>query len=1191
MKSILIVTEAFTVGGLETHIQGEIRALAQLGYQVHLAVGSSFSDSLVPKEVTSITTGLNFSPSASVAETIGSIDQIRQLIKSQCVDVVHAHPFTTLIPAFIAAELENVKFALTLHGPGVFGNHYGPIFEMLLRAFVLPFSSAVFSVSKELATLASLHTPAESLKILPNGVNFDTASDIILRSRDPRWLVISRIDNAKSNGILDFVLKAHSANLPGVVIAGDGPAKDSLIERISELGLSKFVTFLGQQLDIYLLIEGYSGVAGMGRVALEGVACRRPVCLIGYEGVKGILTSHNASRAGDANFSGRNLSTVEAADILAELEVLSDIEIDSLHRQLRREFSEDTIWKSFITHIDARPRLTSSALGRALESLIGRSDANQTPFLDSPIVINCLQEVALSFRFFEPRLVAQVEHCRNSLPPTFSTNPPPRETECSAFIHEEVVEERELPRAHLLEEIQSLTASNDLLKSHLRLSEESRHEEAETHRQQMDELASKMLRVSDWAVSIDQRPFAHGFRKACRIAAKKVFHALPVSLSFKSRLKGRLRRLVKSYSGRAVSAADKDPHSITSLGRISEGIYPERDIFIFAVIDWQFRIQRPQHLARALANAGRRVFYFSNHFIDTANPGYDIERLDSSLELYQIKLYVEGAPAIYFAPPSQQVVNTIRAGIAQVIRDFSSLATASVVQHAFWYPAIEALPNSLRVYDCMDHHEGFGNVPEKLIEIEKRMLEKADLVVVTSSWLYTLASRYNPHVELVRNAGEYEHFAPVPDEIYVDPKGRKIIGYFGAIAEWFDLDLIRLVANDHPQALVLLVGNDTINARQTLRHLSNVEFIGEVSYSRLPYFLHAFDICLLPFQVIPLTLATNPVKVYEYLAAGKPVVCVDLPEVAQFRDHVYCATSQGAFRQSVTTALSTSEPDEVKEARRTFASNQTWNHRAATLNRALEGVSLPKVSVIVLTYNNIELTKACLDSIAKYTDYPNVEIIVVDNASTDESPEFLRTFASAHPNFQVIFNDKNLGFAAGNNVGLKAATGDYLVMLNNDTVVTPGWLLTMVRHFQADQSIGLVGPVTNNIGNEAKVELEYDGPSNMLPSAVLHTTAHMGKQLPLRTAAFFCVMMPRNVYEQVGLLDENFGRGFFEDDDYCRRVEQLGFRIVCAEDVFIHHHLSASFNKLGSTERQAIFSKNKLYYESKWGEWKPHSYR
>ena len=95
----------------------------------------------------------------------------------------------------------------------------------------------------------------------------------------------------------------------------------------------------------------------------------------------------------------------------------------------------------------------------------------------------------------------------------------------------------------------------------------------------------------------------------------------------------------------------------------------------------------------------------------------------------------------------------------------------------------------------------------------------------------------------------------------------------------------------------------------------------------------------------------------------------------------------------------------------------------------------------------------------------------------------------------------------------------------------------------------------------------------------------------LPVLAFFCVAMPLDVYRSVGGLDENFGTGFFEDDDYCQRVRALDRRLVCAEDVFVHHELSASFDRIDQGERQRLFERNKEYYESKWGPWQRHEYR
>jgi GT2 family glycosyltransferase len=342
-----------------------------------------------------------------------------------------------------------------------------------------------------------------------------------------------------------------------------------------------------------------------------------------------------------------------------------------------------------------------------------------------------------------------------------------------------------------------------------------------------------------------------------------------------------------------------------------------------------------------------------------------------------------------------------------------------------------------------------------------------------------------------------------------------------------------------------------------------------------------------------LTLATNPVKAYEYLSAGKPVVSVDLPELHEFSDLIRLADSDDKFIQQVKNTLAEKAENLPAQsaARKKFAAAQTWHSRVLDIEKALTEIKEPLVSIIILTYNNLNLTRACLESLEKYTDYNNIEIIIVDNASTDGTPDFLTENYQHKEKYKIILNAENAGFAAGNNTGLKIAGGDYLVLLNNDTRVTPGWVRTMVNHFRHNPQLGLLGPVTNNIGNEAKIPVQYENPDDMFPEVIKITFTHMGKLLPMKTVAFFCVMIPRIVFEKIGLLDENFGLGFFEDDDYCRRVQQAGYEIFCAEDVFIHHHLSASFNKVKSEVRQKLFEKNRKIYESKWGVWVPHKYR
>lgn len=615
------------------------------------------------------------------------------------------------------------------------------------------------------------------------------------------------------------------------------------------------------------------------------------------------------------------------------------------------------------------------------------------------------------------------------------------------------------------------------------------------------------------------------------------------------------------------------------------------DVFFWGVIDWRYRIQRPQHLARGLSGRGFRVFYVSTSFVNDRKPGFELESMDAEGRLYNVRLHLKGRPRIYSAPPGKDDFQRLKASVAALLEWTESREIVALVQHPYWAPLAEVLPDSRLIYDCLDHHEGFENTGEGIGALERRLLERADAVVVTSQWLHDLAALRNRNVAVIRNAAEFERFAAPPSMVFRDPAGRRVIGYFGAIAEWLDVDLLREIAGAFPECLLLLVGADECGAGQRLSDLRNVLLTGEVQYADLPHFLHGMDVCLLPFRVTPLTQATNPVKIYEYLSAGKPVVAVDLPEMAQFGCVIDVAQTPEGFIEKLRCLLAIPQENESAiSARKEFARQHTWHRRVDDLVGVIDRLPKPSASIVVLTYNNLELTRACLDSLARFTDPQLCETIVVDNASTDGTQDFLQRWAAGGHGRRLILNENNRGFAAGNNQGLAVAQGDYLVLLNNDTEVTQGWLTTLMNHLRSNSDIGIVGPVTDNIGNEARIALRYTSVEEMQGKARSYTLAHMGERLPIRTLAFFCVMIPREVYQRVGPLDESYGLGFFEDDDYCRRIERAGWRIACAEDVFVRHHLSASFGKLGKGRRD-LLERNRKIYEAKWGPWIPHRYR
>ena len=617
------------------------------------------------------------------------------------------------------------------------------------------------------------------------------------------------------------------------------------------------------------------------------------------------------------------------------------------------------------------------------------------------------------------------------------------------------------------------------------------------------------------------------------------------------------------------------------------------DYFVFSVIDWGHFQQRPQHLSRELAKNGHRVFFVSPQLKHADHKGFDIEPLDGDGGLFSIRINAYLRANIHYRTPDAATTAELLKSIGELLCWARSRERVFLVEHPAWFGVVSQLPGGAIVYDCMDYHLGFSEKEDNdLKNQEDALLAAAGLTIVTSQFLEDAVKDKTRQTAVIRNAGEYTHFSAHPEIVHADPASRKTLGYFGMIAEWFDVELVKKLAEQFPDCRIVLIGDDTVNVRTVLKKYPNVIFTGKIPYAELPSRLYGFDICLLPFKPIPLIQATNPVKVYEYLSAGKPVVSIDVPEMSQFAGLVYTAKDHDGFIAHVARLLHQEEDACLPEKRREFAQSQTWKERGRALIHSVKFLTRsPKISIIVVTYNNLHLTKTCLSSVERFTFNANHEVIVVDNASSDGTPEFLREWQAGAPGRHILLNPDNKGFAAANNQGLKMSDGDFLVLLNNDTHVTPGWDITLMHHLERNPSLGLLCPATNNIGNEAKIPLTYKNMEQMLEKACQYMSRHIGQLYPLRTTAFFCVMFPRSVFNQVGYISEEYGRGWFEDDDYCRRAEQHGYTMACAEDAFVHHELSASFNALPSPERKQLFENNKALYEKKWGPWLPHRAR
>jgi len=236
-------------------------------------------------------------------------------------------------------------------------------------------------------------------------------------------------------------------------------------------------------------------------------------------------------------------------------------------------------------------------------------------------------------------------------------------------------------------------------------------------------------------------------------------------------------------------------------------------------------------------------------------------------------------------------------------------------------------------------------------------------------------------------------------------------------------------------------------------------------------------------------------------------------------------------------------------------------------------------SIILLTCNQLEYTRQCVESLLQHTHAP-YELIFVDNGSTDGTVPYLRSL----PGARVIENRDNRGFAAGCNQGLAAAQGEFLVLLNNDTVVTEGWLEGLLRCLQTHPSVGLVGPMTNYVGGP---QLERDVPYRTLEEmhrfAAEYARRNRYRYLPTSKLVGFCLLLRREVMEKIGLFDERFGLGNFEDDDYCLRAQLAGYKLLIAGDVFIHHFGHRTFQG-NNIDWKAQMQINLEQFLQKWGD-------
>ena len=233
-------------------------------------------------------------------------------------------------------------------------------------------------------------------------------------------------------------------------------------------------------------------------------------------------------------------------------------------------------------------------------------------------------------------------------------------------------------------------------------------------------------------------------------------------------------------------------------------------------------------------------------------------------------------------------------------------------------------------------------------------------------------------------------------------------------------------------------------------------------------------------------------------------------------------------------------------------------------------------SIVILTFNKISYTKKCIESIRKYTSKGSYEIIVVDNASTDGTISWLKE----QSDIITIFNKDNLGFPKGCNQGIEIAQGSEVLLLNNDVIVTPKWLEQMLEALYSSKKIGAVGPVTNYAHGQ-EIPVTYQNEAEMVSFASEVTEKFKNKWSQKTKLIGFCLLFKKSVLEEVGVLDELFSPGNYEDDDISFRILLAGYKLLLCHNIFVHHFGSTSFRN-DISKFNDLLSENELKFLDKW---------
>jgi len=402
----------------------------------------------------------------------------------------------------------------------------------------------------------------------------------------------------------------------------------------------------------------------------------------------------------------------------------------------------------------------------------------------------------------------------------------------------------------------------------------------------------------------------------------------------------------------------------------------KHDIICISILDWNHpTLSTLQgHIMRRLAAQGQRVF-FVNQPLRWLND-YKSARHDSWLRQKLTawrKGFVKIEPNFYsFTPPPQIPLNRLKSpqsyrAVLNLNASFfraalkKALKPYGVDKPILWISLDPELGEAslghfdecLAVYQCIDELNGFKDLSQNLLELEKEVIARCDLSISTSEQLCETKRAFNPNAYTVTNAADIEHFKraltplPTPPELKDIPHPR--FGFVGQFEQRFNTEMVYEAALTRPDWHFVFIGpiREGYENSTPLLKLPNVHLLGPRSSQVLPEYLREMDVCLIPYKLDRLTMGIYPLKLHEYLAAGKPVLAGPLPSLRQFSHIIELVNSGPEFLAAAEKALATSQDPEIIAARVAIAEQNGWEDRINSINKIIEANLMAKTSRLV----------------------------------------------------------------------------------------------------------------------------------------------------------------------------------------------------------------------------------------------------